>query len=183
MVNCPADDVASLVLSTYARSKFKPPDGQFSVLAGFVLSAGEAIKVISLGTGSKCLPATRLPQNGDALHDSHAEVLARRGVIRWLLEEISRSCEAQPSTSRWISRGQDGKYALNTDVKLDIYISTVPCRCYKPLYHHPLGFNCSNRRGRLHSISGVIPRRRDGCPEGLHPVPRAPARHRIPGTG
>ncbi|KAM5534870.1 hypothetical protein V8D89_011425 [Ganoderma adspersum] len=132
MVNRPADDVASLVLSTYVGLKFKPPDGQFTILAAFVFSDAESIKVISLGTGSKCLPAARLPQNGDGLHDSHSEVLARRGAIRWLLEEIKRSCDsAQPSIprfrSQWISRSQDGKYALNTGVKLDMYISTMPC--------------------------------------------------------
>ncbi|PIL36863.1 hypothetical protein GSI_00553 [Ganoderma sinense ZZ0214-1] len=124
MVNYPADDVASLVISTYTNLKFRPPDGQFTILAAFVLRDGEDIKVISLGTGSKCLPAARLPQNGDALHDSHAEVLARRGAIRWLLEEISRSCDMQ---TRWIWKGQDGKYALKADVKLDMYISTLPC--------------------------------------------------------
>ncbi len=127
MVYRSADDVASLVLSTYAGLKFKPPDGQFTILAGFVLSDGETAKVISLGTGSKCLPATRLSRNGDALHDSHAEVLARRGAVRWFLEEISRSCDAT-SGSRWISRGSDAKYELKVDVRLDMYISTVPCR-------------------------------------------------------
>ncbi|TBU32012.1 adenosine deaminase/editase [Dichomitus squalens] len=127
MVVVSADDVASLVLSTYAGSKFKPPDGQFTVLAGFVLTDDEASKIISLGTGSKCLPTARLPKIGDSLHDSHAEVLARRGAIRWFLEEIGRCCATPETASQWILKGADGKFALRDKVKLNMYISTVPC--------------------------------------------------------
>ncbi|KAI0751461.1 hypothetical protein C8Q80DRAFT_1099847 [Daedaleopsis nitida] len=109
---------------------FRPPDGQFTILAGFVLRGdGDTLQVISLGTGSKCLPASRLPKCGDALHDSHAEVLARRGAIRWFLEEIARICAtpALACASPWISRGADGKFALRDGVTLVMYISTIPC--------------------------------------------------------
>ncbi|KAI0650132.1 hypothetical protein C8Q79DRAFT_998051 [Trametes meyenii] len=106
-----------------------PPDGQFTILAGFILRTSETSKVISLGTGSKCLPAARLPRGGDALHDSHAEVLARRGVVRWFLEEIARlsSGNFPTYTSLWLERGICGKFVLRPGVKLDMYISTVPC--------------------------------------------------------
>ncbi|KAI0771964.1 hypothetical protein BD413DRAFT_604099 [Trametes elegans] len=106
----------------------QPPDGQFTILAAFVLRTPDQLKVISLGTGSKCLPASRLPEAGDALHDSHAEVLARRGAIRWVLEEVGRVCSDEPPyVSSWIHAGTDGRYALRGDVVLDMYISTVPC--------------------------------------------------------
>ena len=127
MVEDSPDTIAALVLSKYAEQKFKPPDGQFTILAGFVLRSAESLKVISLGTGSKCLPASRLPHNGDALHDSHAEVLARRGAIRWFLEEIARSCSTSAATSTWIRRREDGKFALREGTTLIMYISTVPC--------------------------------------------------------
>lgn len=124
------DDVATLVTSVYSGLKFQPPPGQFTILAGFVLQDAESLKVISIGTGSKCLPATRLSKCGDALHDSHAEVLARRGAIRWFMEELARS-EATPQASmpsRWIHRDTPhGKYSLRTGVTLTMYISTVPC--------------------------------------------------------
>ncbi|KAI0676970.1 hypothetical protein C8Q78DRAFT_960313 [Trametes maxima] len=106
-----------------------PPDGQFTILAGFILRTSKESKVISLGTGSKCLPAARLPKSGDALHDSHAEVLARRGAIRWFLEEIARSRSGNTPTyaSPWLERDVRGKFIVRSDVKLDMYISTVPC--------------------------------------------------------
>lgn len=128
MVDDSPDHVASLVLATYSKLNFKPPSGQFTILAAFVLLTAKQPKVVSLGTGSKCLPAERLPKAGDALHDSHAEVLARRGLIRWLLEEIARVCsEDSDYASPWLVRGADGRFMLCEAVQLDMYISTVPC--------------------------------------------------------
>ncbi len=128
MVDDSPDHVASLVLETYSKLNFKPPSGQFTILAAFVLRTVDQLKVVSLGTGSKCLPAERLPKAGDALHDSHAEVLARRGAIRWLLEEVARFClEGADYATPWLVRGADGRFALRDAVELDMYISTVPC--------------------------------------------------------
>ncbi|KAF8491311.1 hypothetical protein F5888DRAFT_1736172, partial [Russula emetica] len=47
-------------------------------------------QLLSPGAGVKCLPTSCLHvRGGDALHDSHAEVIARRGAIRpWLFEEV-----------------------------------------------------------------------------------------------
>lgn len=128
MVDGSPDTVSSMVLLNYVKQKLRPPDGQFTILAGFVLCNAEEAQVISLGTGSKCLPAARLPKTGDALHDSHAEVLSRRGAIRWFLEEITRVCSAPGTVSSWIRRMEDGNFALEGGVTLNMYISTVPCR-------------------------------------------------------
>ena len=135
------DNLVSLVHAQYSKTGFKPSNEyQFTVLAAFVLSrtsnsgadseteARHDFKVISLATGSKCLPKSRLPPRGDTLHDSHAEVLARRGAVRWLYEEIRRCC-AGGDTSEWIQRrASSGKYALNDGVELHMYISTIPCK-------------------------------------------------------
>ena len=119
------DEIAEVVLRQYTALNFRPPPNQFTVLASFVLTndAG-ALKIISLGTGSKCLPAIKLSGGGDALHDSHAEVIARRGAIRWLLEEISRM---KTSGSVWLEDAPDGRVKLAQNVHLHLYVSTVPC--------------------------------------------------------
>lgn len=122
-----ADEITRLVHDAYTSLRYKPPQNQYTILAAFVLfrpshnnsddndrrhlsptgvsysSSVPVAKVISLATGSKCLPTERFPLQGDALYDSHAEVLARRGARRWLLEEISRMCtssDADPLISR-----------------------------------------------------------------------------------
>lgn len=121
-----AQSVASHVLELYSSLAFRPPPGQFTVLASLVLVSTETIKVISLATGSKCLPVARLPKQGDALHDSHAEILARRAAIRWFLEEIIRSVSA--GVSQWIELGDDDRYGLKYGIRVFLYISTPPCK-------------------------------------------------------
>jgi tRNA-specific adenosine deaminase 1 len=122
------DDLTSSVLTVYRSLNFKPPSGQFTILASFVLTSPATLtpKIISLSTGSKCLPAIRLPPRGDALHDSHAEVLARRGAVRWFLEELGRFIVI--GKSEWISLSTDGKYGLRDGVRICLYISTIPCK-------------------------------------------------------
>ncbi|KAK0467884.1 uncharacterized protein EV420DRAFT_432982 [Desarmillaria tabescens] len=116
------DAIIRHIHGTYASLRISPPDGKFTIFASFFLTDQRRTKVISIATGTKCLPTSRLPTQGEALHDSHAEVLARRGAIRWFMEEILRQ-----TASDWIVRRASGKYALRDGVTLNLYISTVPC--------------------------------------------------------
>ncbi len=122
----------STIIDTYTQLGYKPQNSAWTVLASFFLSrkpnlstgtSGE-IKVISVATGTKCIPASRLSKSGEIVHDSHAEVLARRCAFRWFLEEILR---VYPSQSDWITKSKYGKYTLQEGVELNLYISTVPC--------------------------------------------------------
>ncbi|KAF0516449.1 adenosine deaminase/editase [Gigaspora margarita] len=59
---------------------------EWTVLAGIVAchmkENGEYyLDCISLGSGLKCLPQSKLSKTGDLIHDSHAEILARRGFL------------------------------------------------------------------------------------------------------
>ena len=124
------DNTVIEALSKYrSLAAFLQP-GKFTIFASFILSSrtAQSRKVISLGTGCKCLPATRLPPKGNALHDCHAEVLARRGAVRWFLEEAQRDGNNSMNVSLWISRGKDGLYELREDVDLYLYVSTLPCK-------------------------------------------------------
>jgi tRNA-specific adenosine deaminase 1 len=132
------DFKVALVHDLYLSLRFSPPNQQYTILASFILSCSLSgkTKVISLATGSKCLPATRLSPHGDSLNDSHAEVLARRGAILWFLEEVQRVRSSEPiQESPWIVLFNDGKYKLRNSVKLHMYISTVPCRRFQRSYN------------------------------------------------
>ncbi|GJE84920.1 adenosine deaminase/editase [Phanerochaete sordida] len=127
MVHPAPDAVVQAVLKQYSSLGFTPPPRQFTILAAFVLSDENAgLKVVSLGTGSKCMPDMRLENGGDAVHDSHAEVLARRCAVRWLLEEVKRAA-ASPAGSPWLRSQPDGKFALASGVAVHLYVSTLPC--------------------------------------------------------
>ena len=113
----------------YASLNLKPPLGTFTILAAIALTLSESFtqpKIIALATGCKCLPEDKLPLQGEALHDSHAEVLARRCAVRWLFEEIDRMASGG-SESHWISKTTDGRYCLKDGVQMIMYISTPPC--------------------------------------------------------
>jgi tRNA-specific adenosine deaminase 1 len=139
-----ADAIVSATLSQYSSLPFTPQPGKHTVLASFALHDPDAgrVRLLSLGAGVKCLPAHRLPVRGDALHDSHAEVIARRGAIRWLLEEVQRDVartqgrEQAPNEEElkstgaeaaWVCARADGLYTLRDNVHLWMYASTVPC--------------------------------------------------------
>ncbi|KAK3674754.1 hypothetical protein LTR78_005476 [Recurvomyces mirabilis] len=95
-----ADAIADCVLTAFQAlpAKYKPrslPDGrkEWTILAGIVLSREKptpALKCISLATGMKCLPRSKLAEaKGNVLHDWHAEILALRGFNRWLVDECA----------------------------------------------------------------------------------------------
>jgi tRNA-specific adenosine deaminase 1 len=134
------------VFHIYNGIRFKPPPKQFTVLAAFYLvkhplqfldhcDAPHPPKIISLSTGTKCVPAIKYSPHGELVHDSHAEALARRGAARWLLEEIGRICDSREYISDWLTytdttssvNSDQPRYKLRDGVQLNMYISTLPC--------------------------------------------------------
>ena len=83
--------------------------------------------VISLATGNICLDEKTLiyADDGTALHDCHAEILARRGFIRFLFEEMKRS---QNSTSKILQFDSiRRKFSVRQQISFHFYVSSCPC--------------------------------------------------------
>ena len=89
-----AEAVARAVLAKYAElpKNGKPSPTEWTILSGLAASraagGGEEVAVVALATGSKCLGAGKLRPDGRALHDSHAEVLARRSFVHFLQTQL-----------------------------------------------------------------------------------------------
>ena len=89
-----AEAVARAVLAKFAElpKNGKPSPTEWTILAGLAASrpagGGEEVAVVALATGSKCLGAGKLRPDGRALHDSHAEVLARRSLVHFLQTQL-----------------------------------------------------------------------------------------------
>ncbi|CAF4588705.1 unnamed protein product, partial [Rotaria magnacalcarata] len=64
---------------------------EWTHLAAFVsVNDNNQIEILSIGTGTKCLGGDKQERGieGCLLHDSHAEVIARRALMRLFYEEI-----------------------------------------------------------------------------------------------
>ncbi|KAK7382104.1 hypothetical protein VNO80_00809 [Phaseolus coccineus] len=140
--------VSEKVLSFYASlpKKGKPQGREVTVLAAFLLSSpSNDLKVVAIGTGTKCIGRSLLRTCGDVVHDSHAEVIARRALIRFFYTQIQHLTETSgkhaPTNGGKRFKFDDGnlpfeldtgclnkgKYTLRKDWKLHMYISQLPC--------------------------------------------------------
>jgi tRNA-specific adenosine deaminase 1 len=127
--------VAECALKHYENNitKGKPKDEtEWTVYAAIVAQRQARLWVISAATGTKC---TARRQDGFVLHDGHAEVLARRGLMRvlWLelREKLGNSWEYTRDESKDESLLEEEnelkRFKLCSDIRLHLYISDSPC--------------------------------------------------------
>ncbi|WWC64798.1 uncharacterized protein I303_107411 [Kwoniella dejecticola CBS 10117] len=151
MVETLHDDIVKSTHSLYAslpahgkpvvRSNGIP---EWTILASIsIVDPSGRVIPMSLGTGVKCLPYTKLSEFGDTLHDCHAEILARRGFVRWLLRQSHLYTRHQVGdTAIAIAREEEevyvelarGKFRLKEGLQIWLYISTLPCGDASTLY-------------------------------------------------
>nr|XP_032824857.1 double-stranded RNA-specific adenosine deaminase isoform X2 [Petromyzon marinus] len=98
------------------------------ILAAIVMKEGndDRGRVVSFGTGNRCVKGEELSLSGETVNDSHAEVITRRGFMRFLYHQLLSydPAEAQPGV---LVPGEDGKLRVRADVSFHLYISTAPC--------------------------------------------------------
>ncbi|CUS12824.1 unnamed protein product [Tuber aestivum] len=139
------DRIASAVLSAYAElpNKSKPlgrcDASEWVPLSGIVLECREGaggLTSVALGTGMKCLSRNKIPlAGGMVLHDSHAEVLAIRGLNCFLLEECKALLADKLFVSKFIRRRSQQEishqspqpFTLRESVLIHFYSSEAPC--------------------------------------------------------
>lgn len=108
---------ARCAVEAYARlpPRGKPNQGEHTVMASFVVEEEEqlpskvslpspsspplprqpnnssAFTAVAVATGSKCVGAAARSRRGDVVNDCHAEVLARRALLRWMVAEMEKA--------------------------------------------------------------------------------------------
>lgn len=101
--------------------------------------------IVSLGAGSKAIDGRSLSDQGDRVHDCHAEVLARRGMLRFLyaqLEKIKNGCQHQ---SIFVKYEDSEVYTIQDEVSFHLFISKPPCGDASVFGQHEFHPNRLNR--------------------------------------
>ena len=96
------------------------------ILAGYVLKKEsiDNLEVIALGTGTKMIAGDKFSLEGTAVHDCHAEVAARRSLIRWLYKQLFTA--GMPDSYAIQSNNNKTPYELRP-FELWMYSSQTPC--------------------------------------------------------
>lgn len=123
-----ANKIAQVCISKYNTLKKtgKPKnEAEWTLLSCFVQEeqCSNTLKVVALGTGSKCIGSHQLPSTGDVLHDSHAEIVARRAFVLYLIYQVRKAAEGHNS----IFEVKDGVYYLKSGILFHFYTSHTPC--------------------------------------------------------
>ncbi|KAK8966196.1 hypothetical protein KSP40_PGU021402 [Platanthera guangdongensis] len=123
-------------------------------MAAFLLSSPfDALEVVALGTGTKCIGKSLLSPNGDVVNDSHAEIIARRALLRFFYAEIARlrssDCDSETGGGRnsnenifrlYAKGSSNTKYEMIPGWNIHLYITQLPggaldtaslSRCFK----------------------------------------------------
>jgi len=104
----------------------------YKVLAGIVMSSGIAINgshVICFATGDDCISGRHLSLKGEAVNDCHAVILARRGLVSFLYDQLEQY-RTQPEESVFEPAGNVDGFPLRLKIKegilFHLYVSSTP---------------------------------------------------------
>ncbi|NXQ55019.1 DSRAD deaminase, partial [Anthoscopus minutus] len=85
--------------------------------------------VVSIGTGNRCVKGEELSLKGETVNDCHAEIISRRGFVRFLYSELMKYDPSNPSSAEEsiFEQAEGKKLKIKSGVTFHLYISTAPC--------------------------------------------------------
>ncbi|XP_034030633.1 double-stranded RNA-specific adenosine deaminase [Thalassophryne amazonica] len=96
------------------------------ILATIVMRRGKGLgTVVSLGTGNRCVKGEELSLKGETVNDCHAEIISRRGFVRFLYSELLKHYDGTDDSI--FEPAEDNKLKIKSDITFHLYISTAPC--------------------------------------------------------
>lgn len=119
----------------------------------------DSAQVICLATGTKCLSGNHLSLSGESLHDCHAEILARRCLIKYFYKQLAECVGKNPSI--FIEDQKENKFKLSKDVTFHLYINTAPCGesrifSFTDTVHHNNRLNRGLLRSKIENGAGTV---------------------------
>uniref|UniRef100_A0A3Q3M3I3 Adenosine deaminase RNA specific n=1 Tax=Mastacembelus armatus TaxID=205130 RepID=A0A3Q3M3I3_9TELE len=96
------------------------------ILATIIMRRGEGLgTVVSLGTGNRCVKGEELSLKGETVNDCHAEIISRRGFVRFLYIELLKHYDGTEDSI--FEPADKNKLQIKSDITFHLYISTAPC--------------------------------------------------------
>ena len=89
---------------------------------------GMRFDVVALGSGNKCLSAAARTPDGTLLNDSHAEVIARRALQRWLYSELNAAARSvmTPATPASASVSASASGSVSASASVSAAVASPP---------------------------------------------------------
>ncbi|XP_048253568.1 tRNA-specific adenosine deaminase 1-like [Haliotis rufescens] len=131
-----ADSVAQCCYGYYKSmpKTGKPTMGQeWTLLSAVVMTTqtetGCSMKVVGMGTGSKCIGKSKMSKAGDVINDSHAEIIARRSFLCYLYEDLMAVYGGSRGEVFLPPQQQDGRHrcTVKQGVHFHFFTSQTPC--------------------------------------------------------
>ncbi|XP_064899048.1 double-stranded RNA-specific adenosine deaminase [Columba livia] len=101
------------------------------ILAAIIMRRGDKGLgvVVSIGTGNRCVKGEELSLKGETVNDCHAEIISRRGFMRFLYSELLKYNPADPSSTQQsvFEPAEGNRLRIKSGVTFHLYISTAPC--------------------------------------------------------
>ncbi|KAJ3639636.1 hypothetical protein Zmor_002981 [Zophobas morio] len=118
-----ADYIGRIVHEKFKTLMGNSDHANFKVLAGIVMMQKDNLsscKVISVNTGTKCIPGEHISLSGVTLNDMHAEILSRRGLINFFYDQLDLLAGSKQHQSIFTLRKDGNGYKLkdgNTSIR------------------------------------------------------------------
>uniref|UniRef100_H3CTJ6 Adenosine deaminase RNA specific B2 (inactive) n=1 Tax=Tetraodon nigroviridis TaxID=99883 RepID=H3CTJ6_TETNG len=173
-----ADSIFHLVREKYRLlvGGCSPAHARHKSLAGIVMTRGLDLRhaqVVALSTGTKCINGEYLSDQGLVVNDCHAEVTARRALLRFLYSQLEFFLRPEDWEESIFVRHKERGYRLRDNIHFHMYISTSPCgdgRLNSPYEitsdihssRHLMRKHRSHLRTKIESGEGTVPVRSRG---------------------
>ena len=123
------DLIATLSHHTFLQLAASIPD-KFAgrkVVACIIMKQGadDSGRVVAVGAGNRCVTGQRLSMEGKTVNDSHAEIVARRSLLRFFYKQLDSYCDGNESI--FASKQGSSRLVVREGVSFHLYISTAPC--------------------------------------------------------
>ncbi|XP_025936648.1 double-stranded RNA-specific adenosine deaminase isoform X3 [Apteryx rowi] len=101
------------------------------ILAAIIMRRGSKGlgAVVSIGTGNRCVKGEELSLKGETVNDCHAEIISRRGFVRFLYSELMKYDPSNPSSAEEsiFEPAGEKRLRIKSNITFHLYVSTAPC--------------------------------------------------------